>query len=397
MPAAPKPPPEEAEEVDEILVMLLEVPKPLRPTAEQPPSQDGLPPPYDSAAFPSLHAQSSRLLAGWQPSQKPPEERFPSATNNRNPRVANAGFRRCTRHVTLRNLLIALVLLLVLLVSVAFLLYFLGVLQIAETSFFIRFGSPSTITSTTIPSTVPTTISSTVASTTSSRAPKRATIPLMLERRTLGTFIGKFEQMLVFGTAHTIILSQYYPEEQQLKSAKLVASNHRKGFTYELHRTEAGYTTCSRDAVEYFCCKATGNPVCFDIDKGNTPVERVPNTSATQLQSRNGLVNTLTHYPEQHAVFDTGLGKMIRMEDNRLPPSSVSLDISFTTWTLNELVRIQDDFKICEYKRVYDSDYGLELVKPCRSTPFNVDHELQQIDFCTKSTFTAVVQYGHRG
>ncbi|KAI6219168.1 hypothetical protein M3Y99_01671600 [Aphelenchoides fujianensis] len=58
----------------------------------------------------------------------------------------------------------------------------------------------------------------------------RASIPLKLQRGTLGVFKGEYQFMVAKTDA--LILSKYYPANRELKSAKVVISKYREGFTY---------------------------------------------------------------------------------------------------------------------------------------------------------------------
>ncbi|KAI6230835.1 hypothetical protein M3Y99_01011500 [Aphelenchoides fujianensis] len=365
-----------------------------------PPPQDELPPPYDAVSFPSLHAQSSRLLAGWEPSQKPPEERFVSATNNRNPEAANGGFRTCTRHLTLWNLLIAFAVLFALIGSTALLSYFLS--GKGENDVL-----PNT---TTIPSILPTTSLSTLASTTRPLNSKRATIPLQLKQRILGAFQVKYQSMQFDSKSNAIILSKYSPAEKRLASAKMVVSNYRQGFTYYSHRIPASYARCSRLSEEFMCCATSPRTDklktdCFFVPELRDEIKGAYNTSAPfydykkMVHSRDDFTWLIVFNRQQHALYRLWSETLYPIEDNRLSRSYVFVGFSFPVndkQKLEELVRAKEDFQICEYKRQFHPD-AYQLLKPCQTAPFNVDHELPNVNFCSNAIFTAVVQYGYRG
>ncbi|KAI6233444.1 hypothetical protein M3Y99_00913300 [Aphelenchoides fujianensis] len=392
-----------------------------------PPPQDELPPPYDALASRPI----PRLLAGWQPSQKPPEERFVSATNNRNPETTNGRLRTCTRHLTVRNLLIAFAVLLALIGSTAFLFYFLGgdrddrwiedtrlairngdeseggrVGQIAETAFSVRFVPPSTASFMVTPATT-----------------ERLTVPLRMGVRWKQPFT--ITQHMSFDKASdAIILSTYNPEDLRLESEQLVVGNHRRGFVYKSLRTPAGYARCSRLSEDFMCCATYPQTDeyktdCFDVYKWNNH-GRAFNVSAPHydyvdyLLSPDGYKRIVLSTGQQHALLDVylrnlcfSLCRIYPVEDNRLPAAYISVGFAFPmddTFKLDELVRGKD-FEICKYDATSFANRDAKLrrksIKKAKSVwclfRFNVDNELPKVKFCSNPIFTAVVQYGHRG
>jgi len=61
---------------------------------------------------------------------------------------------------------------------------------------------------------------------------------------------------------------------------------------------------------------------------------------------------------------------------------------------LEELVRVGEEFRTCEYLRTNLGDYDLKE-ETCKPTPFRVEFELPRVQFCSNPLYTAVVQYGH--
>lgn len=106
---------------------------------------------------------------------------------------------------------------------------------------------------------------------------------------------------------------------------------------------------------------------------------------------------------QRHAVFNLLNGRVYEIEENRLPHGYYSLAFFFPMDTgaeLDELVRRDDEFRICQYMRAdmgqngQFTKYALKEEK-CMETSFNVEFELPKVKFCTNPLYTAVVQYGH--
>ncbi|KAI6225071.1 hypothetical protein M3Y99_01379000 [Aphelenchoides fujianensis] len=345
-----------------------------------PPPEDDLPPPYEKAAYPSRHAQSSSLLAGSRPTERPTSQPPPpTATSNRNPNVANAGIRKYTRHLTKRNLLIALFALIFLVVLITLLAYFLG----GDDEYYVPPGDSES----------------------SSHPSDRNSVPMKMEWRLLGAFKEMEQRMSFDETSDAVILSKYFPEEHVLKAEKLVVSNHREGFTYSTHNVSAIYAECSRFTDDVICCSTSAHSHSHKTDCFLNVGDEVIHSVATHYDfMQNGWQSLaddekllLIFNRQRHAVLNLRTKRIHSIEENRLPQSYRSVAFFFpmdNAVELDELVRSGDEFKICEYKQTNTNDYALQAPE-CRTTPFHVEYELPKVKFCSNPMYTAVVQYGH--
>uniref|UniRef100_A0AC34R044 Uncharacterized protein n=1 Tax=Panagrolaimus sp. JU765 TaxID=591449 RepID=A0AC34R044_9BILA len=101
--------------------------------------------------------------------------------------------------------------------------------------------------------------------------------------------------------------------------------------------------------------------------------------------------------PQRHAVLHFEPNKIYQIDENRLPEGAISIGFHFpmnTVDELEELVRSENEFKICQYLLEDNEKYVLKDDN-CKGTNFEVEYELNQVRFCSNPLYEAVVQYGH--
>lgn len=222
--------------------------------------------------------------------------------------------------------------------------------------------------------------------------------------RPLGEFKNSRGKISFDERANKIILSEFDPDANLLKSEVKDLADHLSEYKYLEDNVSGKYNDCMKLSEGVYCCSTSSHSRhhktnCF-LTANDTKISSVASKYdfTHDWQSLDDDEKLLILYnPQRHAVLDLKNHKIYKIEENLLPHGYYSVSFFFpmdTADELDELVRKDDEFRICEYLKTDTGDYVLKE-KKCEPTAFKYDYELPNIRFCTNPLYTAVIQYGH--
>uniref|UniRef100_A0A914HFH6 Uncharacterized protein n=1 Tax=Globodera rostochiensis TaxID=31243 RepID=A0A914HFH6_GLORO len=351
--------------------------RPDPPKIPPPPSEH--PPPYTAFGGQSAALISSASGDGSSAAQM---------RSNRNPRrvIQAPGWRKYGRHLTLRNILIAIAVL----VGLGTFIFFVHWSNRSDDELF------------------------------RGRAPLEGTHKtLQWAHKGLGRMSGKKDRISFDKTERAAVLSEFDMDNKILRSEYVKVDDHLRGFSQHIPFNATGnwpddFDDCIRFSAKLVCCSTPSlsdqhQTKCFLRDNGR---QFVALASMFDFWPRwqslaDGAMLLLLQNPQRHAVLDLRRNILLSIDENRLPHGYIAQSFYFASDTadeLAELVRVGDTLRICDYVRTRqgDSEHGAYVLKEeqqqqqhCRLTPFPVDVELSRRLFCTNALYTAVLQFGH--
>lgn len=252
----------------------------------------------------------------------------------------------------------------------------------------------------------------------------------------LGAIKGNRDRISFDGNGDVVILSEFDAVERVLVSELVKVDDHLDGFQLSrlgLNQLEKGATAasatgnatnnndglstapllfdkCMRLSVQLICCATSRHAhqhltKCFlhEQSQNATSIAAMYDfLPRWQALSDGEVLQLVRNVHGRHAVLDVRRNILHQIEEDQWPLGAVFNCFYFPRQTadeLTELVRLDNEFRMCEFvrKRQVDQEHGVYALKDenCRSTLFTLESDLSRVLFCTNALYTAVVQYGH--